>query len=256
MSTTTEASPKFKSLVLVPTFNESENILTVIARLLALQAPIHILIVDDGSPDGTGKLVECHPEYGKLLFLLSRPYKSGYAGACKEGFQWCLEHGYEACVTMDADLSHDPSDVPALLAEIEKGADLAVGSRYKGGIRIINWPLRRLLLSSCAGLYIRTFCRLPMSDPTSGFKAVSQRALKGIDLSRCAAQGYGFIVEFHYFIWQNELKIEEVPIIFTERRDGASKMSTKIIMESAITVMRIAILRLFYSPSKPSPRHN
>ncbi|CAN5726487.1 polyprenol monophosphomannose synthase [soil metagenome] len=256
MNSPIETQSEMGSLVLVPSFNEAENILVIINRLVGLNASLHVLVVDDGSPDGTGKLVESHTEFGRAVFLLSRAYKSGYAGACKEGFNWALEHGYTACVTMDADLSHDPADVPLLLAEIEQGADLAIGSRYKNGIRIINWPIRRLLLSSCAGLYIRTLCGLQLSDPTSGFKAISHKTLRAVDMDKCAAEGYGFIVEFHFFSWLSGKKIVEVPIIFTERRDGASKMSSKIILESAVTVLRLALLRFLPMGNTRRPRNS
>jgi dolichol-phosphate mannosyltransferase len=146
---------------------------------------------------------------------------------------------------MDADRSHDPNDVPRLVAALAEGADLAVGSRYRDGIRIINWPLGRLLLSSCSGVYVRTLCAIPMTDPTSGFKMVSRKALAALDMGLCTAQGYGFIVEFHFDAWRRGFRIEEVPIIFTERQRGASKMSKKIIVESALTVLKLAARRLF-----------
>jgi len=238
-----------KYLLTIPTYNEAVNIGGMLRELLALTPPVDVLVVDDDSPDGTGATVESHPEFGRRVFLLKRPRKSGYAGACKAGLRWGCERGYEACGTIDADSSHSPNDIPLLIAALEQGADVAVGSRYLGGIRIINWPLSRLLLSSFAGLYVRTFCGLPMTDPTSGFKMVSRRVLETVDISRGAADGYGFIIEFHFFAWRCGCCIKEVPIVFTERRQGASKMSKRIIFESAWTVLKLAALRLC-SPKK------
>ena len=212
--------------------------------LLANVPPVDILVVDDDSPDGTGNLVESHPEFGRRVFLLKRPRKSGYAGACKEGFHWGYDRGYDACGTIDADRSHDPSDVPLLIAALERGADIALGSRYRDGIRIINWPLRRLLLSSFAGLYVRTLCGISLTDPTSGFKMVARKTLGTIGFDRCTADGYGFITEFHFFAWRAGCQFTEVPIIFTERREGASKMSKRIIFESAWTVLKLSASRL------------
>ena len=230
-------------LVVVPTYNEAINIGAILESVLALTPAVDVLVVDDGSPDATGDRVEAHPAYGRRVFLLRRARKSGYAGACKAGLQWGLERGYDGCGTMDADGSHAPADLPRLIEALRQGADLAVGSRYLGGIRIINWPLGRLLLSSFAGIYVRTLCGIPMSDPTSGFKLASRRILEKIDFSRCAAEGYGFITEFHFFAWRAGGRIVEVPIVFTEREQGVSKMSRWIILESAWKVIRLALCR-------------
>jgi dolichol-phosphate mannosyltransferase len=233
-----------KCLLVIPTYNEAENIRPVLQDLLELETPVDILVVDDGSPDGTGDLVASHPQFGKRVFLLRRPRKSGFAGACKAGYQWGLENEYDACGTMDADRSHDPKDVPLLIAALQRGAEMAVGSRYLGGIRIINWPMRRLLLSWFAGVYARALCRIPMTDPTSGFKMISKKALQSVDFSRCSADGYGFQLELHFFGWQAGCKLEEVPIVFTERKGGTSKMSKRTVIEAMLTVLALGVRRL------------
>ena len=248
MGDTNASSLPQKHLVIIPTYNEAVNIGIMLRELLALAPAVDVLVVDDDSPDGTGDLVAKHPEFSRRVFLLKRPRKSGYAGACKEGFRWGYDRGYDACGTMDADRSHNPNDVVLLIAAVQEGAGIAIGSRYLGGIRIINWPLSRLLLSSFAGIYVRTLCGLPLTDPTSGFKMVSRKTLETVGFSRCTAEGYGFITEFHFFAWRGGCRITEVPIIFTERQQGASKMSKQIIFESAWTVLKLAAQRLL-------PRH-
>lgn len=246
------SSPAKKTLMIVPTYNEAVNIEILLGQLLEFTNSMDVLVVDDGSPDGTGGLVEKHPEYNRRVFLLKRPPKSGYAGACREGYQWGLQRDYAACGTMDADRSHDPADVPRLIEAIQQGTDLAVGSRYLNGIRIMNWPLSRLLLSSFAGYYIRFLTGIPMTDPTSGFKMIGRSLLESADLSRYKTEGYGFIVELNFFAYSRGFKIVEVPIVFTERQMGDSKMSKRIIFESAFTVLSLLGSRLLgRSPGKP-----
>jgi dolichol-phosphate mannosyltransferase len=231
------------AVVVVPVYNEAVNVENLIGRLLALKASVDVLFVDDNSPDGTARIVEAHPQFGARVFLLKREGPRGFARACRDGFRWATEQGYGVCIEMDADFSHDPADVPRLLAEVAGGADIALGSRYVGGIRVINWPVRRLLLSLFAGSYTRFFSGLPLSDPTSGFKAIRTRVLRSIDWTRFSADGYGFIVEFHFLAFRAGFQICEVPIVFTERRRGASKMSFKIMLESAGAVLRLACHR-------------
>jgi len=238
------AGAPLKCLLVIPTYNEAENIRVVLQDLLELETPVDILVVDNGSPDGTGGLVARHPQFGKRVFLLRRPRKSGFAGACKAGYQWSLENGYDTCGTMDADRSHDPKDVPLLIAALQRGAEMAVGSRYLDGIRIINWPMRRLLLSWFGGVYARALCGIPMTDPTSGFKMISKKALQSVDFSRCSADGYGFQLELHFFVWQAGCKVEEVPIVFTERKRGVSKMSKRTVIEAMLTVLALGLCRL------------
>ena len=233
-------------LVVIPVYNEDTNIGSILDELLLLSPAVDIVVVDDDSPDGTGGIVKRHPQFDRRIFLLSRPRRSGFAGACKEGYQWGLARGYAACGTMDADRSHDPKDVLALIDAIQQGAQMAVGSRYCGGIRIINWPMRRLLLSWFAGVYTRALCRIPMTDPTSGFKMISRQILDAMDWTLCSAEGYGFQIELHFFALRNGARIREVPIVFTERQQGASKMSKRIVIEATLTVMGLAFYRLLH----------
>jgi dolichol-phosphate mannosyltransferase len=218
-----------KILVVAPTYNEARK--------------VDVVIVDDNSPDGTADVVRKLSQFGRRLFLLENETRRGFAQACKDGFCWAMENGYDLCIEMDADLSHDPADVPRLIAMIEEGADIAVGSRYLNGVRIINWPARRLLLSLFAGSYTRFWTGLPMTDPTSGFKAIRNKVLRSTDWSRFAADGYGFIIELHFLAWRNGFRIRECPIVFTERRRGASKMSKRIALESALSVLKLACQR-------------
>ena len=244
---TTERSLEAAALVVVPVYNEATNVVDLINSLLALPVRLDVLIVDDNSPDGTGQLVRDHSQFSERVFLLQRMGGRGFAGACREGFKWGMERGYAICVEMDADFSHDPADIPRLLAEIEQGADIALGSRYVGGVRVINWPAQRLLLSLFAGSYTRFFSGLPLSDPTSGFKAIRSRVLHGTDWSQFTAEGYGFIVEFHFHAFRSGFRIAEVPIVFTERGQGTSKMSIKIMVESAVRVFSLGWYRCVHS---------
>jgi len=199
-----------------------------------------VLVVDDGSPDGTAAVVKEHPEFNKQIFLLEGKGKAGLGTAYRRGFQWALKNGYDAAVEMDADLSHDPADVPKLIEALESGAHLAVGSRYLGGISVLNWPQSRLFISTFGGFYVRTLTALPMSDPTSGFKAIRLEVLRDLDWSRVQAEGYAFQIELHHTSWKQGYTIKEVPIIFTERREGDSKMSAAISLEAAWRVLRLA----------------
>jgi dolichol-phosphate mannosyltransferase len=248
----TSSIPTASALVVVPVYNESANVTKLINALLALPVRLDVLIIDDNSPDGTGQLVRDHGAFSKQVFLLTRTGRRGFAKACRDGFQWGVQRGYAVCVEMDADFSHDPADVPRLLSEIEAGADIALGSRYVDGIRVINWPVRRLLLSLFAGWYTRFFSGLHLSDPTSGFKAVRSQVLRRTDWSEFTADGYGFIIEFHFHASRNGFRITEVPIVFTERRRGASKMSFKIMLESALRVLRLASYRATHRRAYPA----
>ena len=214
-------------------------------EVLGKASSVDVLVVDDGSPDGTAGKVKSHSMYGKRVYILERPGKAGLGSAYRAAFQWALKMGYDAVVEMDADLSHDPADVPRLLAALGEGADMAVGSRYLNGIRILNWPQSRLWISTFGGWYARCLTGLPMTDPTSGFKAIRRKVLENLDWEKFTAQGYGFQVELHFFAWQAGLKIVEVPIVFTERRQGDSKMSTPIALEAAQRVFQLAIRRIF-----------
>jgi dolichol-phosphate mannosyltransferase len=234
-----------KPLVVLPTYNEAEMIQMALDEVLEKASIVDVLVVDDGSPDGTAGKVKSHSMYGKRLHILERPGKVGLGSAYRAAFQWALKMGYDAVVEMDADLSHDPADVPRLLAALSEGADMAVGSRYLNGIRILNWPQSRLWISTFGGYYARSLTGLPLTDPTSGFKAIRRRVLEDLDWEKFTSQGYGFQVELHFFAWQAGFKIVEVPIIFTERREGNSKMSAQIAIEAAKRVLQLSVRRIF-----------
>ena len=234
-----------KPLVVLPTYNEAEMIQLALDEVLGKASNVDVLVVDDGSPDGTAGKVRSHSMYGKRVHILERPGKAGLGSAYRAAFQWALKMGYDAVVEMDADLSHDPADVPRLLAALSEGADMAVGSRYLNGIRILNWPQSRLWISTFGGYYARSLTGLPMTDPTSGFKAIRRRVLEDLNWEKFTAQGYGFQVELHFFAWQAGFKIVEVPIIFTERREGNSKMSAQIGIEAAKRVLQLSVRRIF-----------
>jgi len=234
-----------KALVVLPTYNEAEMIQITLDGVLGKAPSVDILVVDDGSPDGTAGKVKSHSMYGKRVNILERPEKEGLGSAYRAAFHWALKMGYDAVVEMDADLSHDPADVPRLLGALSEGADMAVGSRYLNGIRILNWPQSRLWISTFGGWYARSLTGLAMTDPTSGFKAIRRRVLEELDWEKFTAQGYGFQVELHFFTWQAGFRIVEVPIIFTERREGSSKMSAQIALEAAKRVVQLSVRRIF-----------
>ncbi|HVS51198.1 MAG TPA: polyprenol monophosphomannose synthase [Opitutaceae bacterium] len=233
-----------RPLLVVPTYNEIASLPALLAAALALPVPLHVLVVDDNSADGTARAVQEHAEFGRRLFLLARPGKLGLASAYMDGFQWALQHGYTAVIEMDADLSHDPQDVPRLLATLAEGADLAIGSRYVAGISVINWPLSRLVLSMGAGVYTRALTGLPLTDPTSGFKAIRREVLERLDWNRIKTEGYGFQIALHFHARRAGFRLREVPIVFTERRNGQSKLSHGIAVEAAGLVLKLALVRL------------
>jgi dolichol-phosphate mannosyltransferase len=244
MSSATPSAPSSQPLLVLPTYNESISLPGVLARLFQLPCPLHVLVVDDASPDGTADLVRAHAEFGRRLFLLPRAGKLGLGSAYRDGFRWALDRNYSAAIEMDADLSHDPNDVPRLLATLDAGADLAIGSRYVQGISVVHWPLSRLLLSLGAGFYTRLFTGLPLTDPTSGFKAIRREALAMLLNKKVTAEGYGFQIELHFAAHRAGLALREVPIVFTERRDGQSKLSGAIALEALWLVPRLGLRRL------------
>jgi dolichol-phosphate mannosyltransferase len=226
------------TLVIVPTYNERENIRPLAARLLALPAHIHILIVDDNSPDKTGELADELAAQNRRVHVLHRPEKNGLGRAYCAGFQWALARQYQFMMEMDGDFSHNPDDIPKFLAAAEN-ADLVLGSRYCDGIRVINWPLSRLMLSMGAAKYVQIITGMPFSDPTGGFKCFRRKALESIDLATIRSNGYSFQIEMTHKLWRQGLKIVEVPIIFTDRFQGSSKMSGKIVREALGMVWRL-----------------
>ncbi|MDO4758997.1 MAG: polyprenol monophosphomannose synthase [Rikenellaceae bacterium] len=233
-----------RKLVIIPTYNERENIEPMILKVLSLAGEFDLLIIDDGSPDGTAEVVErYHQIYPKRVFLVRRSGKQGLGTAYLRGFQWGLAEGYDCLCEMDCDFSHNPDDLKRLVAAIEAGADVAIGSRYVQGVNVVNWPMSRLLLSYFASKYVRIVTGMPIHDATAGFVCYSREALEKIDLSQIQMKGYGFQIEMKYTAWRLGLKLKELSIIFTERREGASKMSGGIFGEALFGVLKLRFKR-------------
>lgn len=227
-----------KTLVIVPTYNERENLPQMASRLASLATPVDLLIVDGNSSDGTAELADALAAKSSAVHVLHEKAKSGLGRAYCAGFAWALQHDYEFIMEMDGDFSHNPDDIPQFLAAAQD-ADLVLGSRYCNGIRVINWPMKRLLLSTSAARYVRTITGMPFTDPTGGFKCFRRRALQSIDLDSVRSNGYSFQIEMTHKIWRQGMKVVEVPIIFTERVHGHSKMSGKIVREALLMVWRL-----------------
>jgi dolichol-phosphate mannosyltransferase len=225
---------KSDSLVIVPTFNESANIARLIDRLMDLETEVDVLIVDDGSPDGTAEVVKSKQKvYTDRIHLIEREGKMGLGTAYVAGFKFALEHQYTFICEMDADFSHNPDDVPKLIEPVKSGeADLAIGSRYSKGISIVNWPLSRLILSYCANLYARSITGIPIKDTTAGFKCIHRNVLEKLKLDEIKSNGYAFQIEIHFRAWKAGFRLKEVSIIFREREEGVSKMSKAIVREA------------------------
>lgn len=228
------------TLVIVPTFNERENLPRMAQKLLSLPVKVDLLVVDDNSPDGTGKIADelaaKHPE----IHVLHRAEKNGLGRAYIAGFKWALEKDYEFIFEMDCDFSHDPDEVPNFLATAKnQNADLVLGSRYSGGVRVVNWPLKRLMLSRCAGIYVKIITGMPFTDPTGGYKCFRRRALQAVALDAVRSNGYSFQIEMTHRLWREGFKIIEAPIVFTDRIEGRSKMSGHIVREALIMVWRL-----------------
>ncbi|HEY8340992.1 MAG TPA: polyprenol monophosphomannose synthase [Egibacteraceae bacterium] len=229
-----------RALVVIPTYNEVASLEAVVTRVLAAAedagADVSVLVVDDASPDGTGELADRLAAADPRVAVLHRPAKGGLGPAYVAGFRWGLARGFDALVEMDADLSHDPADVPRLLHTLG-GADLVIGSRYVPGGGVVDWPLSRLLLSRAANRYVGLVTGLPVADATAGFRAFRRQVLEALDLSALRSDGYAFQVETALRAWRAGFRIVEVPITFTERRDGASKMTRAIIVEALWRVL-------------------
>jgi dolichol-phosphate mannosyltransferase len=238
------------ALIIVPTFNERDNLPLLVERVFSLPVPVDLLVVDDNSPDGTGQLADelaqKHPE----IHVLHRAEKNGLGRAYCAGFKWALERHYQFIFEMDGDFSHNPADIVTFLAAA-KNADLVLGSRYSQGIRVINWPLKRLLLSLGAASYVRLITGMPISDPTGGFKCFRRQTLRSIDLDQVQSNGYSFQVEMTHKVWRQGLKIVEVPIVFTDRFQGCSKMSRDIVWEAIWITWKL----LFQNGCRRSPRN-
>jgi dolichol-phosphate mannosyltransferase len=233
-----------EKLVIIPTYNERDNIGPLLDRLLELPYGLEVLVVDDGSPDGTARLVEERRSRDPRVHLIERPAKAGLGSAYREGFRYALERGAEFIFEMDADFSHDPASIGEFL-DAARDADLVLGSRYLRGVTVVNWPLSRLILSYTANLYTRVITGLPVRDATGGYKCFRRRALEGIRLDRVHSDGYAFQIEVTFKCWKRGFRIKEIPILFVDRRAGVSKMSRRIIWEAAWLVWRLRLADLF-----------
>ncbi|MBO6575497.1 MAG: polyprenol monophosphomannose synthase [Rhodothermales bacterium] len=233
------------AVVIIPTYNEAKNIASALTQVLDLPG-IDILVVDDSSTDGTAEIVaSVRSRAPERIHVLSRPGKQGLGTAYLAGFEFALEKGYTYVCEMDADLSHQPADLPSLIAPIRAGnADLVVGSRYVQGVRVINWPLSRLILSYGAGIYTRMITRLPVADVTAGFKCYHRKVLEAIPFDKVRSNGYSFQIEMKYWAWKLGFRLKEVPIIFIERTEGDSKMSRAIVVEAMWKVWELRLRSL------------
>jgi len=228
------------TLIILPTVNERENLARMAQKLLSLPAGVDVLVVDGNSSDGTGKIADELAAKHPQIHVLHEQKKNGLGRAYIAGFKWALDHGYEFIFEMDCDFSHNPDDIPMFLeAAKNQDADLVLGSRYSGGVRVVNWPLKRLMLSRSAGIYVRIITGMPFTDPTGGYKCFRRRTLQAIDLDRVHSNGYSFQIEMTHRLWRQGYKIVEVPIVFTERAEGHSKMSGHIIREALFMVWRL-----------------
>jgi dolichol-phosphate mannosyltransferase len=229
-----------KNIVIIPTYNEIENIEKLVRTVFGLPRDFELLIVDDGSPDGTGnKVKELQKEYPSKLHIEERKGKLGLGTAYIHGFKWCLARDYDYIFEMDCDFSHDPKDLVRLLEACENGADLAIGSRYVKGGNVSNWDMKRILLSYFASIYVRLILWIPIKDTTAGFKCYSKKVLQTVDLDAVKFMGYAFQIEMKYRAYKKGFKIVEVPIMFTDRVLGVSKMSTKIFKEAFLGVIQM-----------------
>jgi dolichol-phosphate mannosyltransferase len=232
-----------KAIVVIPTYNERENIARLIETIHRVLPTIDVLVVDDNSPDGTAAVVRSLAAGDSRVHVLERPGKMGLGTAYCEGFSWALDRGYQIVCQMDADFSHNPEDLPRLIAALEH-ADVAIGSRYVSGVNVVNWPMRRLMLSYAANLYTRMVTGMPIKDATGGFKAFRADVLRAIDLQQIHSNGYAFQIEMNYRAWRNGARIVELSIVFVDRTDGVSKMSRSIVYEAAWIVWKLKLLAL------------
>ena len=232
-------------LVIIPTYNEKENIEKIIRKVRSLEGDFHVLVIDDGSPDGTAGIVKSlMAEFDGSLFILEREGKLGLGTAYLTGFKWALEHGYEFITEMDADFSHNPDDLPRLVEACQSGADVAIGSRYCKGVNVVNWPIGRLLMSYFASVYVRLVLGVKIYDTTAGFVCYRRRVLEAIDFDRVRMKGYGFQIEMKYTAYKLGFKIAEVSVIFVDRTAGVSKMSSSIFGEAFWGVIGLRLRKI------------
>ena len=238
---------KYNSLIIIPTYNEAENIEAVIKKVIDLEDKNDILVIDDNSPDGTSEIVENQKNiYNNRVFLINREKKSGLGSAYKVGFKWALENNYSYIFEMDADMSHDPNEIKNLKIQlIQNKYDVVVGSRYIEGVSVVNWPLSRIFLSYAANLYVRIITGMPIKDATSGFVGYTKNALSSIELSEIKFNGYAFQIEMKFKLWKKNFKLKEHQIIFVNRKLGKSKMDQSIIFEAIFGVLKLKINSFF-----------
>lgn len=234
------------ALVIIPTYNEIENISKMLDTVMNLNEGFDVLIVDDGSPDGTAQVVRDKMDaFGGRIHLEERTGKLGLGTAYIHGFKWALARGYDYIFEMDCDFSHDPNDLARLKKACEEGADLSIGSRYVKGVNVVNWPMSRVLLSYFASVYVRFITGMPIQDATAGFKCYKRATLEGINFDKIHFVGYAFQIEMKFKVWQRKMSIVEVPVIFTDRTEGQSKMSSGIIKEAIFGVIKLKLWSLF-----------
>lgn len=233
-------------LIVIPTYNEAENIEAILSRLFSLSLPLSVVVVDDNSPDGTASVVEAlMGQYQGHLFLENRSIKQGLGPAYLHGFAWALPQTYDYIIQMDADFSHDPSALASFVIAFEKGADIVVGSRYSDGVTVLNWPLSRILLSYFASRYVQLITRMPIKDPTAGYVGYRKKVLQKLDLNKIRYVGYAFQIEMKYKAWKQGFRLVEIPILFKNRTKGQSKMSGKIIWEALFGVLLLPLQNIF-----------
>ena len=232
-------------VVIIPTYNEKENIEKIIRAVFSLEGDYHILVIEDGSPDGTAGIVKrLQTEFPERLFMIERAGKQGLGTAYITGFNWSIAHGYDFIFEMDADFSHNPDDLPKLYRTCKEGADLAIGSRYCDGISVINWPIGRVIMSYYASVYVRKVLGMKVYDTTAGFKCYKRKVLETIDLDNVKMKGYGFQIEMKYSTYKLGFRITEVPIIFVDRKEGTSKMSSGIFGEAFWGVLKMRLRKI------------
>jgi dolichol-phosphate mannosyltransferase len=238
---------KYNSLIIIPTYNEAENIEAVIKKVIDLEDKNDILVIDDNSPDGTSEIVENQKNiYNNRVFLINREKKSGLGSAYKVGFKWALKNNYSYIFEMDADMSHDPDEIKNLKIQlIQNKYDVVIGSRYIEGVSVVNWPLSRIFLSYFANLYVRVITSMPIKDATSGFVGYTKNALSSIELSEIKFNGYAFQIEMKFKLWKKNFKLKEHQIIFVNRKLGKSKMNHSIILEAIFGVIKLKINSFF-----------
>lgn len=233
-----------KTLIIIPTYNELDNLPKLLPEVLSKHENINVLIVDDNSPDGTAAFIEGEMKINDRIHLIKRESKQGLGTAYIAGFKYALQKDFDLIFEMDADFSHDPAELPKFLSEAENN-DLIIGSRYITGVNVVNWPMRRLLLSWFANLYTRVITGMPIHDATGGYKCFRRKVLESIDLNQVRSNGYAFQIEMNFKVWKKGFKLKEIPIIFIDRVKGKSKMSKKIVREAVTMVWKLRLKSIF-----------